>query len=222
MMEYKIESKPASYFETIVVALALGIGLLAIAVIFSPRALADAARTNALTPGEVTRQSNQITDEQEVLAATQAARIAAQQASQTAWAQAWRAGGISLVVLIAVVAMHSAFRIHIQERTRARAALSAANLKEVRNQKEAENPVHTPVGPYLSEYTQGGAVYSKCHVTGITVRADDARGMAILAKLRAPIIERLLMTMIAAQRDMTIAQMAAGQAERRGKVEVIT
>lgn len=208
----------------IFIGVAFGIGLVIILIfqgvtaVFSPKAQAQAQRIEALTPGEVVQQGQQIADEQALLDATRTARVE----TATGWQAAkWRITFVLSACLVLLVGGYTVSVVHLRSvQTKAKQLQAEADTEkyQVQARKEAENPVHTPVGPYLSEYTQEGVVYVKCWVTGITVRADDKRGMQVLSEHRAPLVQQLLLAMIAAQRDISMAQVWAANKNVRVQV----
>ena len=213
MNEIKIEQNNPPFwkfaiftaFWCAVVAAALFLGGKA----FSPQAFADAAQTRALIDGQAAYEKDLQALDLDKREAVKDEEIQTEQAKENAKQRLlWAFVGTVFFVLGTGVIVHV-----IRKRIEMKKAAAELALFEAQKQQEAENPVHTPTGYGLTQYTREGVVYTHCKYTGMTIRADDARANEVLAKQRAVIIGNLFLAAIHARRDVEIEKAKHGKAQ---------
>lgn len=174
-----------------------------------PEALAAAAQQRALIPGNVAYQDEIHRLDLENRTANQLQA----QATAARWETVKR-GTLNLAfTALAFTALTSAALTTVEKTAQAKRTRADLKLYQHQRALEAENPVHTPTGYELTQYTQNGLTFTHCKLTGLTIRADDLHANQVLAKQRAPLIAGIFAARIAAERDVQIAQ--ANRPDRR-------
>lgn len=192
------ESKsPAILFILIALLIIAGTGL---AAGWSAQDLAKADATRAQIPNQVSAQATAQEFNSQYQAAILPSQIETAQTAQTILTRALSTGFALIVALLGVNAIY-----HINQR-RTDTQRTAADLKlyQTQRQQESENPVHTPAGIGLTQYTQNGITYTFSQFAGITARTDDPRGMQVLAERHAPIAQQFLTAAITAKAQIEI------------------
>lgn len=213
-IEVTTHSDPVPLSRLILVALVFGLGLIALAeaAVRLPTALAAAAEHRALIPALVEFEQERQRLALENLTANQEHA----QATAARWEQIKR-GALNLALAaLAFTALTSATLTTVEKHAQAKRTRADLKLYQHQRTLEAENPVHTPTGYELTQYTQHGITFTHCKLTGLTVRTDDLHANQVLAKQRAPLIAAIFAARIAAERDVQIAQ-ANATAQRPGQ-----
>lgn len=202
----EIHTDPPSPPPYRLIFLAAALALTLAAALYSltklPQATADAAATRAQIPNQVTAQATQNALYNQYLTDTYPEKT---KTAHTAEKGKRIAIITSLFIFAAVLAGNAVYSINQKHNA---AQTTAANLKlhRARTESAALTPGHTPTGVGLTQYTANGVVYTFSQFTGITARADDPRGMEILARHHAPLAAEFLIAAVTAQKEIKIAQ----------------